>query len=226
MPASLLALAVADVIRLPDAARRSRWIRGCLAALAVPAVGALGVLVWGWAGASHLGPLCAAFATPQYRHARPLELRSLLIDSDQGSQPAWAEALLRRSGGPLDSIESLPARTGDVPAGTSILQPMAVESPGSGSSAIQSTHVLEARRRTHHRNRWFTVEMDRFRLRDRGSGLVLAQGDELWIRAGRATYHCGIGSGPRPTADTSWPDGPGVARFVSRLLVPPPQSRD
>jgi hypothetical protein len=93
------------------------------------------------------------------------------------------------------------------------------------SQAIQSAYSLEARRVTHHRNRWFDVQMDRFRLRDRATGAVLAEGDELWINAGRATYHCGIGSGPEATTATAWPSGDGVARFVRAVTrMPPPAS--
>lgn len=205
VPLSLLVLAIADVVHLPDAERRDRWINRCLAALALPALLALGVLVWGWAGAAHLGPLCAAYATPEYRNEQPLALRSLLVDSDQGADPPWAAALLAAAGGPLEFIEYAP-RAAELPA-------------------VQSAYRLEARRRTHHRNRWFTVQMDRFRLIDRSTDAVLAEGDELWIRAGRATYHCGIGSGPEPTAATSWPGGDGVLRFLRPVTRERPGTR-
>ncbi|MCU0760976.1 MAG: hypothetical protein MUF07_17500 [Steroidobacteraceae bacterium] len=233
VPLSLLVLAVADVIHLPDAERRHRWINRCLAALALPAVLVLGVLVWGWAGAAHLGPLCAAYATPEYRNAAPLVLRSLLIDSDQGVDPPWAAALLRGAGGPLEFVEYVPpGRETGAPRSDGRQADASAEAPyvDSGSimrngkiidsPEIQSSYRLEARRRTHHRNRWFDVQMDRFRLIDRDTDAVLAEGDELWIRAGRATYHCGIGSGPEPTPSTTWPAGEGVARFVRALLVP------
>lgn len=230
VPASLLLLAVADVIHLPDAERRNRWINRCLAALAVPGLAVLGVLVWGWAGAAHLGPLCAAYATPEYRHIRPLELRSLLVDSDQGANPAWAGALLRSAGGPVESLQYLPTRPAasrSAAPSSSAGTPMNLDERSTVALAAQSSpkapdYVLEARRRTHHENRWFKVEMDRFRLRERATDAVVAEGDELWIRAGRATYHCGIGSGPEPTADSAWPGGPGVARFVEALRRAPP----
>lgn len=230
VPASLLVLAVADVIHLPDAERRNRWINRCLAALALPALAVLGVLVWGWAGAAHLGPLCAAYATPEYRHVGPLELRSLLVDSDQGARPPWAGALLRSAGGPVETLEF--ASPGAAPnrraaAAAAMGASIGAETRQTVASANQSKpgtagYVLEARRRTHHENRWFKVEMDRFRLRDRATDVVVAEGDELWIHAGRATYHCGIGSGPEPTADTEWPGGPSVARFIEPLRRPPP----
>ena len=225
VPLSLLVLAVADVVRLPDAESRNRWIKRCVAALAVPALLVLGVFVWGWAGAAHLGPLCAAYATPEYRHLRPLELRSLLIDSDMGAAPAWAAALLSSAGGPLDFVEyAAPPPTG-VPAQSPGTMPMDSSGAPPGAPAIHSTYLLEARRVTHHRNRWFDVQMDHFRLRDRASGAVLAKGDELWIHAGRATYHCGIGSGPEATTATAWPGGDGVARFVRAVTrMPPPAS--
>lgn len=234
VPASLLVLAVADVIHLPDAGRRARWINRCLAALALPALAVLGVLVWGWAGAAHLGPLCAAYATPEYRHVRALELDSLRVDSDQGAKPPWAAALPRSAGGPVEKVEFLADGSGPgtdspagaassvgVPAGTPEAMPMGSRSGSNVAPAVQSSYLLEARRRTHHRNRWFRVEMDRFRLTHRATGTVLAEGDELWIRAGRATYHCGIGSGPEPTADTAWPTGRGVARFLEPLRRAP-----
>jgi hypothetical protein len=80
------------------------------------------------------------------------------------------------------------------------------------------------RRVTHHKNLWFEVTMERFRLVDREWGTVLAEGDELWIDAGRARHHCGIVSGTTVVdRDRSpWPDGAGVARFVARGLLPAP----
>lgn len=230
VPLSLLVLAVADVVRLPDAESRNRWINRCLAALVLPALLVLGVLVWGWAGAAHLGPLCAAYATPEYRNERPLALRSLLIDSDQGAAPPWAAALLERAGGPVGALEYAPtaaetrqdaeSREPDVSAETPKVVSIKPSDPVIELPENQSTYRLEARRRTHHRNRWFTVEMDRFRLVDRSTNTVLAEGDEMWIRAGRAIYHCGIGSGPEPTAETAWPAGDGVRRFLDPLTRP------
>jgi hypothetical protein len=226
-------LAVADVVRLPDAESRSRWINRCLAALTVPALLVLGVLVWGWAGAAHLGPLCAAYATPEYRNERPLALRSLLIDSDQGAAPPWAAALLERAGGPVGALEYAPGISearqaiasgeSDVSAKTPEVDSIILSDAVIDLPVHQSAYRLEARRRTHHRNRWFTVEMDRFRVIDRSTAAILAEGDEMWIRAGRATYHCGIGSGPEPTAETTWPAGDGVRRFLDPLTRPRPR---
>ncbi len=130
-------------------------------------------------------------------------MRSLALDSDQGPQPAWAGALLKIAGGPLDFVESMPSPT----------------DPSVPARWLQSSFVLEARRITHHRNRWYTVELDRFRLLDRSTGGVMAEGDEIWIRAGRATYHCGLGSGLRPTVTTQWPAGDGVARFIRAAMA-------
>jgi len=235
VPLSLLVLAVADVLHLPDTEGRNRWINRCLAALALPALLVLGVLVWGWAGAAHLGPLCAAYATPEYRNEQPLALRSLLVDSDQGADPPWAAALLEAAGGPLEFIEYAPRVAGPQRAAVPTTQDVSAETPTAGSialdaaatvpPAVQSAYLLEARRRMHHRNRWFTVQMDRFRLIDRSTDVVLAEGDELWIRAGRATYHCGIGSGPKPTAATSWPGGDGVLRFLEPVTRSRPVGR-
>jgi hypothetical protein len=198
VPLSLLVLALADVIRMPDIERRHRWINRCLVALALPVTMLLGLLVWGWAGATHLGPLCAAYGSPEFRNEAPLALRSVAIDSDQGAAPAWSPALLKSAGGPLDFLEHEPA-----PAG----------------STLRSAYTLQARRITHHQNRWFKVEMDRFQLLERSTGGVVAEGDEIWIQAGRAQYHCGIGSGRRPTTDVDWPAGTGVARFVAQAAL-------
>ncbi len=230
VPLSLLVLAVADVVRLPNVESRNRWINRCLVALVLPVAPVLGVLVWGWAGAAHLGPLCAAYATPEYRHERPLVLRSLLVASDQGNEPPWAAALLAGAGGPLEFVEYAPAAVAPRQVGARQGPGGAAETSKPGSMqrdqamtvlpGDQSAYRLEARRRTHHRNRWFTVEMDRFRLVDRSTGAVLAEGDELWIRAGRAKYHCGIGSGLEPTAETAWPAGDGVRRFLEPLARP------
>jgi len=216
VPLSLLVLALADVIRMPDLERRHRWINRCLTALALPVTLLLGLLVWGGAGATHLGPLCAAYGSPEFRNEAPLTLRSLLIDSDQGDDPPWAAALLKSAGGPLEFVEYAAAQAPATGARASATAAPLAASSSRPVMPIQSAYALEARRITHHRNRWFHVEMDRFRLRDRTTGVVVAEGDEMWIRAGRAIHHCGIGSGRRPTADTEWPGGVGVARFVAQ----------
>ncbi len=193
----MLLLIFADVLPMPDDERWRRWVRGAAVALAVPALVVFGVLAWGWAGAAHLQPLCAAYAMPEIHATRPSTVRTLVLDVDQpsdGGRPGWAPFLLAPTG-PLTDYEMLR----DVPATSAPLQ-------------------LEARRVVHHANRWFRVEMDRFRLFDRASGGELALGEELWITAGRARYHCGIGSGPHPVNDSSYPANDGVARFVARGL--------
>ncbi len=204
VPLALLLLLLAEMVRVPDPLRRARWIRACLAALALPAAVLLGTAVWGWAGAAHLGPLCYTYATPEYRATTPRRVASLVVDSDQGPSPAWAAALFA-PGGPAA------AAAGDA-AGSA-----------AGSPVPAVPLRLEARRRTHHENRWFKVQMDRFTLRDLSHGGVLAEADEIWIHAGRATYHCGVGSGDNPTTDSNWPGGDGVARFVARALQGAPQ---
>lgn len=191
VPVSLLLLALADVFGLAGEGRRRRVVRYALVALAVPGAGLLAVAVWGWAGAAHLGPLCAAYATPEFRAAAPLRARQLRVDSDQRPAPPWAATL-------ADPASLWPA--------------------GLPERAQEASLRLEARRVLHHENRLFRVEMDRFRLVDEAHGGAIAEGDEIWIRAGRATWHCGIGSGPEPTDRTAYPAGDGVARFVSRAL--------
>ena len=191
VPASLLLLALADVLGLAGEGRRRRIVRYVLVALAVPCAGLLAVAVWGWAGAAHLGPLCAAYATPEFRAATPLRARRITVDSDQRAAPPWAATL-------ADPAALSPARL--------------------SARAQEANLRLEARRVLHHQNRLFRVEMDRFRLIDEAHGGAIAEGDEIWIRAGRATWHCGIASGPEPTDRTTYPAGDGVARFVSRAL--------
>lgn len=198
VPASLLLLALADVIRLEGEGSRRRWIRNCLWALAVPATVPLALGAWGAAGAAHLEPLCHAYATPEFRATHAAENPQLLLDlQPNGKAPRWTESLSAR-------------------------YPGRVRIAGDGRE-LPATHVLEVRRLTHHKNLWFTVEMQRFRLVEQRHGTVIAEGDELQIEAGRSRYHCGIESGPLPVSAqrTRWPGGDGVARFVVRGLRGP-----
>lgn len=199
VPAALLVLLLADVVKLDGAGRRLRWIRRCAAVLAILALPSLGKAVWGWAGAAHLEPLCQAYAAPEFYGRRPVELATLRVKTNgittDGRPPQWLESLRDPSVG----LAAL--RLADDPLGAA------------------ATHDFDVRRVVHHRNLWFTVYMDRFRLLDRDSGLTLAAGDELWIDAGDARYHCGIGSGPVPTRSTAYPGGEGVARFLRQALL-------
>lgn len=204
VPASLLLLVLADVIKLEGAGRRRRWIRACLAALALPAAVPFGYSAWGWAGAAHLEPLCQAYATPEFRGSRLVETRTVLLDASADSSagknlPAWTSAF------GVAGVPRLIVNTSD-------------------ATAEIITHVLEVRRVTHHRNLWFDVQMERFRVLDRRWGTVLAEGDELWVDAGRSRHHCGIVSGASPVAsdETTWPAGDGVAKFVMQALRPAP----
>ncbi len=197
VPASLLLLALADVIRLEGEGGRRRWVRNCLWALAVPASVPLGVAVWGWAGAAHLEPLCQAYAEPDYRAQQRIDAPLILLDA-QGALPQQR----------LDALQK-------GFAGRVITD---ADTPAAGAA----THVLEVRRVTHHRNLWFEVEMERFRVIDRHWGAVIAEADELWVDAGRARYHCGVISGPVVVASgrSPWPAGDGVVRFVARAFDP------
>jgi len=201
VPAALLVLLLADVVKLDGAGRRQRWIRRSAAVLAVLALPSLGNAVWGWAGAAHLEPLCQAYAAPEFHVPRPITSATLRVSTEgsspAGREPAWLASLrdprlglaeLRLAGDPL---------------------------------ADGAMFDLDVRRIVHHQNLWFTVHMDRFRLLERDSGLTLAAGDELWVDAGSARYHCGIGSGPTPTRSTAYPGGDGVARFLRRALAGP-----
>jgi hypothetical protein len=204
VPAALLVLLLADVVKLDRAGRRQRWIRRSAAVLAVLALPSLGSAVWGWAGAAHLEPLCQAYAAPEFNGRRPIDSAVLRVTANgittDGRAPQW--------------LESLRAP----PVGLAALH--LADDPLSNAA----THDLDVRRIVHHRNLWFTVHMDRYRLLDRDSGLTLAAGDELWVDAGDARYHCGIGSGPVPTRSTAYPGGEGVARFLRRALAGQPPS--
>lgn len=200
VPASLLLLVLADVIRLEGEGRKRRWIRLCLWALAIPAAVPVGLAAWGAAGAAHLEPLCQAYATPEFRGTRAIDDAVLLLDlQPRAATPAWAAPLATTFGDRLIVDAADPA-------------------------AARATHVLEVRSVTHHRNLWFDVRMARFRLLERQWGTVLAEGDELWVDAGRQRHHCGIVSGSTPVQRESspWPAGQGAADFVARGLRPAP----
>lgn len=201
VPVALLVLLLADGFGLEREGRNRRRLRIALGLLSVPASAWLGIAGWGWAGAAHLEPLCQAYATPEYRAARPVTPGAIL----------------------LVVPHSAAARPPDLPPWTRAFGAQLVTDPASPAAAAAPL-ALEVRRVTHHRNLWFKVEMDRFRLLDRKWGSALAEGDEIWIAAGRARYHCGIVSGPYPVlADrTPWPGGDGVAKFVARGLQPAP----
>lgn len=213
MPAALLLLALFDVIRLGEHARR-RWIAVCGGLLALPAVGWLAVSVWGWAGAAHLEPLCAAYATPEYRGRLAPEARSLLLITAAGdAEPAWLRSLLRAPAA-LDFVEWRDDR--------GVLQRIDRAGATPVTGPLQSAYALELRRFTHHENRWFRVEIERLRLIDRGWDITIAEGDELRLSAGRRVWHCGIASGrevaPPPSAETM---AAGVGRFVQTTLRGP-----
>jgi len=201
VPAALLVLLLADVVKLDGAGQRQRWIRRSAAVLAVIALPSIGTAVWGWAGAAHLEPLCQAYAAPEFHARRPIGSATVRVTTAgltaDGSAPAWLDSLRDPSLG-LAALH----RAGD---------PL----------AESATLDLDVRRIVHHQNLWFTVSMDRFRLLDRDSGLTLAAGDELWVDAGDTRYHCGIGSGPIPTRHTTYPAGEGVAGFLRRALAGP-----
>ena len=204
-PIALLILFLADGLGLERAGRVRRGARIALAVLSLPALAWFGVAAWGWAGAAHLEPLCQAYATPEYRAVRPMPPGAVLLDVAHDGNASTA---------------SLPRTP---PPWTRAFGAQLITDPTSPAAATAPL-ALEVRRVTHHRSRWFTVEMERFRLLQREWGSVLAEGDELWVTAGRARYHCGIVSGPHAVhADrTPWPGGDGVARFVARGLEPAP----
>jgi len=195
VPASLLLLVLADAIRLEGEGRRRRWIRNCLWGLAVPASVPLGVTVWGWAGAAHLEPLCQAYATPDYHFEKKFNAPLILLESNGVPPQPWLPAL-------------------------QTMFPDRLITDAQETTVGTATHVLEIRRVTHHRNLWFDVQMMRFRLIDRHWGAVIAEADEIWVDAGRATYHCGVISGPVviPRERSPWPGGEGVARFVAQAF--------
>ena len=195
-PLSLALLAAFEIIRVGEAMRR-RSVRVAIALAVIPAVLWVGRAIWHGAGAAHLEPLCAAYATPQFYFPAAAGTRSLLLDAPGSAPPAWAAALIAADG-PLDSYEW--------------------QRPGEPRAVVQSAYALEVRHRIHHRNLWFTVEMERYRLLDRSFGTPIAEGDELRLQAGSRSWHCGIGSGRQVTDQTRHPGGDGVARFVQRAF--------
>lgn len=195
-PLALAILAAFEVVRIGEAMRR-RSLRIGLALAAIPAALWVGRAIWHGAGAAHLEPLCAAYASPQFYFPAAAGTRSLLLDAPGSAPPAWAAALIA-AGGPLDSYEWNPR--------------------GAAPAVVQSAYALEVRHRIHHRNMWFTVEMERYRLLDRSFGTPIAEGDELRLQAGSRSWHCGIGSGRQVTDQTRHPGGDGVARFVQRAF--------
>jgi hypothetical protein len=201
VPAALLVLLLAEVTKLDGDGRQQRWIRRAAAVLAILALPSVGNAVWGWAGAAHLEPLCQAYAAPEFHVRRPITSATLRVTTDDvvatGRAPEWLSGLR------------------DPAVGLAALHLV------SDPAAEVATLELKVQRVVHHRNLWFTVNMDRFRLLDRGTGLTLAAGDELWVDAGSARYHCGIGSGPNPTRATAYPGGDGIARFLRRALAGP-----
>lgn len=196
MPVALGLLALFDVVRIGERTRRL-WLRAALALLLLPAVAWFGMSVWGWAGAAHLEPLCAAYATPEFPGRAAPGTRSLLLESADGSPaPDWLPALLQ------------------APASLQFIE----REDGRGA-VVQSAYALQVRRITHHRNRWFEVEMERLRVVDRTWDVTVAEGDELTLRAGRRTWHCGVASGRDVTAPRSAAErGLGYARFIARAL--------
>jgi hypothetical protein len=207
VPVSLGVLMLADGFGLDGEGRTRRWIRIALAVLAVPALAWTGVAAWGWAGAAHLAPLCQAYATPEFRAVRQVPPGDILLDVGQVD------------GATVGSRASPP----DLPPWSKALGARLVTDASSPAAAAAPLE-LEVRRLTHHQSLWFKVEMDRFRLIERQWDSVLAEGDELWISAGRARYHCGLVSGARPVrADrTPWPGGAGIAKFVEQGRQPAP----
>lgn len=199
VPVSLGVLMLADGFGLDGEGPQRRWIRFALALLAVPALAWSGLAAWGWSGAAHLKPLCQAYATPEFRAMRQLPPGDILLDlaaptgAAASPLPPWAHAFGARL----------------------VTDP---RSPAAAAAPLE----LEVRRLTRQQSLWFKVEMARFRLLERQWGNILAEGDELWIRAGRARYHCGIVSGPLPVRAerTPWPGGDGVAKFVTRGMQP------
>ncbi len=215
VPASLLLLALADVIRLEGEGRRKRWIRNCLWALAVPASVPISMAAWGWAGAAHLQPLCQAYASPEFRSDRAVAAtRLVVVGSDflEDAPPAWLRSIeeqLRMPPGPLETV---------------IIERSSKNDSRGRASSPGQTLRLEVNRLVHHENIWFRVEMDRFRLADDFDGMTLALADEIWIDAGRSRYRCGIMSGAHPKEASEYPSARGLIRFVERTIVGSPNT--
>jgi len=92
----------------------------------------------------------------------------------------------------------------------------ALAEPWYGSSAATGAPRLRVSRRVVETGYWTTITADRYEAVDDATGEVLAEGDELWIDAGKTRYRCGLASGPRPLKRRDAPAGSAVEQFLSR----------
>jgi hypothetical protein len=217
VPLALLILFWTDILPTPQGLNVHRWRGYAIGALIFAALPAFMVRVWGWAGAAHLEPLCQAYSRPEILNSTVREVQRLdlqwitpeegdadVASSDKNSFPRWAEALAV----PVYFVSSNE---------TARPEPVAQSEINESGHAERSAR-LEVRRIVHHRNLLFDVQLDRFRLVSADGFETWGIADELWLQAGPYRYHCGVESGPLVTADTKYPGGEGVARFVQRTL--------
>jgi hypothetical protein len=165
------------------------WRRVAGLAIGAAATAALGVLVWGWAAATHLGPLCIAYGAAEVYTTEPVPVRAVHLDMDADVQADVA--------GELSTVAS------------------ALATPGSEGRDI----ALQARQVTHHANRWLRVEMTRIAVRDRGFDSVLGEADEMWVIAGPHRFHCGVASGDEPVRSDAPVSPGRVAAFVRAVVA-------
>ena len=87
-------------------------------------------------------------------------------------------------------------------------------------AAPAATRLLQVRRATVQASFWTRIGVERFRLYDRATRVLLADGEEMWIDAGWARHRCAIASGPLPVRGREAPAGPGIADFVRAAVTP------
>lgn len=161
--------------------------------LAAVVIGFFGWMSWGWSAATHLKPLCLARAEPVYWRDEPVAATALSLDVTT-PEPGWTRDL----------------------AGPGSFAGFNLSATGTPGSV-----VLRVRRRTVEDRYWTRISADRFQVFEQSSGEVLAEGDELWIDAGRRQYRCGIASGPLPVRGADYPATLGIRRFLLEAARPP-----
>lgn len=195
--------------------RRTRVLGGLLGLLAG---GLLVPLIWSAAAATHLKPLCLARAEPWYRDAgiadRPV--RAGVLIGGSGPAPAWAPVLLGAGGFPWYEVADpeRPGRVLRVTAGAGDAGAAA-----SGRARAEAPFVVRVGRREIRSSAWAHIRLDRFDVRDRRTGELLGQAEEIWLTGGPARWRCGISSGRLPSRGAPYPDPDAIGRFVRRAVA-------
>lgn len=222
VPAALAFVALAAGLRMLRAEARLGPVafRAVTAALAAVVAAAAVLGAWTLGGATHLKPRCVARAEPVYPGRgdagegtpAPLPVNRVLVDAPDhgGAPPAWARHLLAPGG-----FATYEWRRADGSIARVGRDGVATPMPGATADA-----VLTVRRSATSASYWAPITVDRYELRERRTGTVLATGEEMWVDAGPARFRCGVASGPLPVRARDYPEGDGVARFLRRAVRP------